>query len=240
MKKRIPFAALFLVSTVALAQHVADIARFTINQGKQQVGQGDFSLQKTPRGYSVISHGNIQLPNTTYAFSGSGILDSRFALVQETLSGVVNREAVNFTVAGSGSSFKIDISASGKSYQNSLSRTPLTVLFPDFDLSSYEILLRIAASSPGAQLQALIPKETGSLSPITLAAEPDQQGTLSGASVTVHHTSMTIGQVTSELYYITGLQIMEVDIPSQGFAMPRQGFQLQQPPPPPNDQPSQQ
>ena len=100
-------------------------------------------------------------------------------------------------------------------------------------MSSYDILLNLAARHPGTPISALIPKQTGILSTATLAPQADVQGTLNGKALTLHHSSLTIGSVVSELYYDSRNRILEVDIPSQTFAVVRENFQLQPPPPPP-------
>lgn len=187
----------------------------------------------TPPAYTATSHGTLTLENTKYSFSCSGSLDRELSILQENLNGIVNGSAVTFAVHPSGGNFVIDISADGRSYRNSFSRPAQTVFFPDFDLAAYDIILNIAARHPGTPISALVPKQTGILSAAKLAAQPDVQGKLNAKAITLHHTSLTIGSVVSELYYSSANQILEVDIPGQAFAVVRDNFQLQQPPPPP-------
>jgi hypothetical protein len=251
MKQTLIAALLLGVSANSLQGQTnlpADTAHFTINQGNHAVGRTDFSIVPTKQGsiatpaaYAVTSHGTLSVQNTKYSFSSSGSLDKSLAILQENLNGIVNGSAVTFAVHPSSGNFVIDISADGRSYRNSLNRAPQTVFFPDFDLSSYDILLNIAARNPGTPISALIPKQTGVLSTATLAPQADVQGTLNGKALTLHHSSLTIGSVVSELYYDSNNRILEVDIPSQTFAVVRENFQLQPPPPPPaNDTPQNQ
>jgi len=242
-----PLLTLLLLSACAIpslnAQNAlpADSGHFTINEGNHPVGRSDFSIQPVHQGsiaapgaYSVNSHGTLSLKNTSYSFSSSGSLDGNLGILQEDLNGIVNGSAVTFALRPSGGNkFAINISASGKSYQNSLNNPGPTVFFPDFDLASYEILLNLAAGHPGTINWALIPKQTGILSAATLAPEADVQATLNAKPITVHHQSLTINSVTSELYYSATNRILEVDIPSQAFAIVHDSFQLQAPPPPP-------
>jgi hypothetical protein len=232
-------SALFLQAQMSLP---ADTAHFTINQGNHPVGRSDFSILPVKQGsiattaaYSVTSHGTLSIQNTKYSFSGSGSLDGDLSILQEDLNGIVNGSAVTFAVHPSGVNFVIDISADGRSYRNSLHRPGATVFFPDFDLAAYDILLNLATRHPGTPISALIPKQTGILSAATLAAQADVQGTLNGKALTLHHTSLTVGSVVSELYYASDNRILEVDIPGQTFAVVRDNFQLQPPPPPPAD-----
>ena len=252
-KSRFTFGLYFLLLLLALSAPVTraqtavitDSGHFTINQGNHPVGSSQFSIQPvkqgkitTPSAYSVTSHGTLNLQSTRYSFSATGSLDQDLAILQEDLNGVVNGSAVTFAVRSSGASFAIDISASGRSYRNSLNRPAQTVFFPDFDLSSYDILLALAARHPGAPISALIPKQSGILSAATLTPQADVQATLNGASITVHHSSLTIGSVTSDLYYSGTNRILEVDIPSETFAVVHDNFQLQAPPPPPEAAPN--
>ncbi|AXC14587.1 hypothetical protein ACPOL_5337 [Acidisarcina polymorpha] len=190
----------------------------------------------TPSAYTIVSHGSVTLQNTKFSFSNSGSLNSNLAILQENLNGIVNGSAVTFAVRPAGSNFAIDISADGRSYRNSISSPAQTVFFPDFDMSSYDILLRLVAMYPDTPVSALIPKQTGILSTATLSPQADVQGTLAGKAISVHHTSLTIGSVVSELYFSPRNLILEVDVPSQTFAIVRENFQLQQPPPPPPNQ----
>jgi hypothetical protein len=217
-----------------------DTAHFTINQGNHPVGRSEFSIVPvkqssitTTAAYTITSHGTLNLQNTKYSFSGNGSLDKDLSILQENLNGIVNGSAVTFAVHPSGGNFVIEISADGRSYRNSLNRPAQTVFFPDFDLAAYDILLNLVARHPGTPISALIPKQTGILSAATLAPQVDVQGTLNGKTLTLHHTSLTIGSVVSELYYSPSNRILEVDIPSQTFAVVHDNFQLQPPPPPP-------
>jgi hypothetical protein len=230
----------FSAHSLQAQANVADTAHFTINQGNHPVGRSDFSILTvrqgsiaTPAAYTVTSHGTLSIGSTKYSFSGNGSLDKDLSILQENLNGIVNGSAVTFAVHPSDGNFVIDISADGRSYRNSLNRPAQTVFFPDFDLSSYDTLLNLTTRHPGTPISALIPKQTGILSAATLAPQADVQGTLSGKSLTLHHSSLTIGSVVSELYYSPDNRILEVDIPSQTFAVVRDNFQLQPPPPPP-------
>ena len=243
MKPAVILSVLLAFSVVSLQAQTslsADTGHFTINQGNHAVGQSAFSIQPakqssiaTPAAYSITSHGSLSVENTKYSFSASGSVDRDLSILQENLNGIVNGAAVTFDVRPDGANFVISISADGRSYRNSLNRPAQTVFFPDFDLASYELLLNLAARHPGTAISAFIPKQTGILSTATLAPQADVQGKLNGKPMTLHHTSLTIGSVTSELYFSPNDRIYEVDIPSQTFAIVRDNFQLQPPPPPP-------
>ena len=240
MSLRFLFASALLSASLCAAQSAlpADSGHFVINQGKQAVGRSDFSISPAQQaGYTITTHGNVHLPNVTYAFSGAGTLDQSLSIVNQSLNGTVNGQAVTFAARADGNNFAIDISANGKQFHNSIARPAQTVFFPDFDLSSYEIALSVAGMHPGQAISALVPKQTGIVASATLAPQANVQGTFNGKSIPVHHSSLTIGAVTSELYFSADNRILEVDIPSQTFAIVHDNFQLQQPPPPPASAP---
>ena len=244
MKQTFILAALFCLAALSLNAQTsipADTAHFTINQGNHPVGRSDFSLlpvkpgsNTAPPAYTVTRNGRLTMESTKYSFSCSGSLDRELSILQENLNGIVNGSAVTFAVHQSGRKLRYrHLHPVAEVIRNSLNRPAQTVFFPDFDLSSYNILLSLTARHPGTPISALVPKQTGILSVAKLAAQPDVQGKLNAKAINLHHTSLTIGSVVSELYYSSANQILEVDIPGQAFAVVRDNFQLQQPPPPP-------
>ena len=76
---------------------------------------------------------------------------------------------------------------------------------------------------------AIIPKEAGSVEPIQLATYPDEQGTLDGKPVTVHHIIATIAGNTTDLFASPENQLLQAELPQQGFALVRNGFVLTPP-----------
>ncbi len=245
MKKihRTIMTSALLLASVSFAQSQGlqpGSAHFTIHQGEQSVGTCSFEILQNNQGYRISSHGNLKMQNLNYAFSKTENLDPAMELADENLSGTINGSAVTFAVHPDGNKFAIDISADGQSYKNSLERHPQTIFFPDFDPSSYEVLQHLIEQTSGVQAWALIPKQTGLLMNVNLEDKGTLQGTWNGASIRVHHRTLTIGSVSSEVYGDGKGEVMEVDIPSQGFVMVRDQFQLQPPPKPDQAPPPQQ
>jgi len=232
---RIPFllaVSALLLSSMSLAQSTnlpAVSAHFTVHQGEQSIGTASYQIQPGADGYRIIAHGNLRMQDLAYAFSKTEQLDTNLEIASEGLSGTVNGSAVTVAVHPDNHKLALDISANGQAYQNSLEWHPQTVFVPDFDMSSYVVLLRLAALHPGSALWALIPKQTGILLDAKLDRQPDLQGTFNGASTSVRHFTLTIGSVTSDVYATSKGDVLEVDIPSQGFAVVRDQFQLQPP-----------
>jgi hypothetical protein len=63
----------------------------------------------------------------------------------------------------------------------------------------------------------------------TLHTQPYLQRTFNTATAPLRHYTLTIGSVTSDVYATSKGDVLEVDIPSQGFAVVRDQFQLQPP-----------
>jgi hypothetical protein len=97
----------------------------------------------------------------------------------------------------------------------------------------------MAASNNNRDLWAIIPKQAGTIEPVKLATYPDEQGTLDGKPVTVHHLIATIAGNTTDLFAGPENQLLQAELPQEGFALVRNGFVLtpparpQAPPPAP-------
>jgi len=82
-------------------------------------------------------------------------------------------------------------------------------------------------------LWVIIPKKSGaqdaSILPVQLATYADLDGTLDGKPVTVHHLQATIGAAKSELFSGPQNQLLQAELPQQGFALVRKGFVLTPP-----------
>jgi hypothetical protein len=75
-------------------------------------------------------------------------------------------------------------------------------------------------------LWAILSKEAGSVEPVQLATYPDQDGTLEGKPIAVHHLVATIAGANTELYSGPDNQLLQADLPQAGFALIRKGFVL--------------
>jgi hypothetical protein len=111
---------------------------------------------------------------------------------------------------------------------------------PDFDPGALETLLALAATQNNRDLWAILPKQAGSVEPVTLATYADEQGTLDGKPITVHHLIATIAGANTDLFSGPANQLLQAELPQAGFALVRNGFVLTPPakPPAPPEQPS--
>jgi hypothetical protein len=225
-----PFAGLLaLVIAAAPGASTAQAASFTINQNGKAVGTASFQFTGTPNGYDSTALVRVAMQGLDYALSKTEKLTSSNQLRHVQLSAVVNNSAVTVTAAPDSAQFLVNISANGRSTTTRLASHPATVFLPDFDPGALETLLTLAVSHNNRDLWAIIPKQAGSIQPITLATYADEQGTLDGRQITVHHLVATIAGGITELFSGPEDQLLQAELPQQGFALVRQGFLLKPP-----------
>ena len=145
------------------------------------------------------------------------------------MSATVNGEAVSVVAAPDSAQLLLNISANGKSSTTRLDAHAGAVFLPDFDAGALETLLALAVTQNNRDLWAILPKEAGSIEPVQLATYPDQEGTLDGKAVTVHHLVATIAGANTELFSGPENQLLQAELPQEGFALIRKGFQLKPP-----------
>jgi hypothetical protein len=100
---------------------------------------------------------------------------------------------------------------------------------PDFDPGALETLLLLASSHGNRDVWAVVPKQAGTLAAVQLATYADQQGTLDGKPVEVHHLMATIGGAKTDLFSGPDDQLLQAELPQEGFALVRKGFVLNPP-----------
>jgi len=205
-------------------------ARYAIFQGDKVVGNADYTVQPTPNGYTVTSHGKLSLSKFSYSFNNVQYLDHDRNLVSDQLNGVVNGSPVTFTVNSdsSGRQFQINISANGKQTQNTVDRHQHLVLLPDLDPAAYVLLTRIAMENPPTSW-ILIPKENGILVPSSVTRGSHVRGSLNNSQMDVQHATIFVNSensVTVDLFYTSDGSVLEADLPQQNFFVVRDGFKL--------------
>ena len=99
----------------------------------------------------------------------------------------------------------------------------------DFDPGALETLLALAVTQNNRDLWAILPKNAGTIEPVQLATYADQQGTLDGKPITVHHLVATIAGADTDLFSGPENQLLQVELPQEGFALVRKGFVLKPP-----------
>ena len=218
------FVALILAAWPSAA--AAQSGDFEIAQNGQTVGSASFQFTATKDGYDSTSLVKVAMQGLDYALSKNEQLSAANQLVHVMLSATVNGEAVSVVAAADAAQFLLNISANGKSSTTRLAAHPGAVFLPDFDAGALETLLALAVTQNNRDLWAILPKGAGSIEPVQLATYPDQEGTLDGKSVTVHHLVATIAGANTELFSGPGNQLLQAELPQEGFALIRKGFVL--------------
>ena len=233
MQRRLRKLSLFPLVAVLLslagASAAAQSGSFVISQHGHPVGTARFNFTSTPHGYSSTSVVRVAMQGLDYALSKTEALSPDNLLRHVQLSATVNGSAVNVAAAPDAAQFLINISANGRSSTTRLAFHPGSVFLPDFDPGAFDTLLALAVSRNNRDLWAIIPKQAGSVAPIQLATYADEQGTLNGKSVTVHHLVATIADARTDLFSGPENQLLQAELPQQGFALIRKGFVLTPP-----------
>lgn len=217
-----PLAGAFALAAAASAQS----GNFDISDNGKAVGTATFDVKATAKGYESTSLVRVSLEGLNYTLSKSEQLDSANRLVHVILSGTVNGSAVYIAGKPDAGQILLNVSANGRSSTTRLDGHANAVVLPDFDAGALETLLVMAAQQNNRDLWAVLPKQAGSIVPVQLATHADQQGTLNGQAITVHHLVATISGGTTDLFSGPENQLLQAELPQQGFAIVRKGFVL--------------
>lgn len=224
------FLALILAALPAAhAQSAPESGSFAIAQHGHAVGTASFQFTATKEGYDSASLVKVAMPGFDYALSKTEQLSPANQLVHVQLSATVNGEAVNVIAAPDAAQLLLNISASGRSSTTRLAAHPGAVFMTDFDPGALETLLALGVEQNSRGLWAILPKNAGSIAPVQLATYPDQQGTLDGRPIVVHHLVATIAGASTDLFSGPENQLLQAELPQQGFALVRNGFALKPP-----------
>jgi hypothetical protein len=208
---------------------------FTVSQLGHAVGTADFHLARTAAGFQSASTVHVSMQGLNYALSKTEELDAAHHLAHVLLSATVNNQAVNVTGKPDAGQFLLNISANGRNTTSRLAGHAGSVFLPDFDPGALQTLLALAKAQNGRDLWAIIPKQAGSIEAVQFATYPDEQGTMDGKPVTVHHLVATIAVTTSvaasgtDLFVGPGNQLLQAELPQQGFSLIHKGFVLTPP-----------
>jgi hypothetical protein len=223
-------AGLIALGTTATAlPAAAQGADFIVSQHGKQVGTASFHIAAASGGYDSSSMVRVAMQGLDYALSKNEELSSGNELKHVLLSATVNDQAVTVTAKPDAAQLLMNISANGRSTTARLDEHASAVFLPDFDPGALETLLALAVSHSNRDLWAIVPKEAGSVVPITLATYADEQGTLNGKAITVHHLIATIAGTSTDLFAGPESQLLQAELPQEGFALVRKGFVLKPP-----------
>jgi hypothetical protein len=207
----------------------AQSGNFEISQNGTSVGTATYNFAATADGYDSSSIVHIDMQGLKYALSKSERLDSANHLVHVQLSGAVNGAAVTVSSAPDSAQILLNTSANGRSSTTRLDPHPAAVFLPDFDPGALETLLALAVAQNNRDLWVILPKNAGTIEAVQLATYPDEEGTLDGKPVVVHHLVATIGGSVTDLFSGPENQLLQAELPQPGFAVVRKGFVLKPP-----------
>lgn len=212
----------------------AQSASFILAQHGQPVGTASFRFAATPQGYDSSALVRVAMQGLDYQLSKTELLTAANQLAHVQLSAVVNGSAVSVTAVPDPAQFLVNISANGRASTVRLPAHPAAVFLADFDPGAIETLLALAVAHNDRDLWAILPKSAGpdrpaSIQPVVLATEADERGTLDGNPIVVHHLVATIGSAVTNLFSGPDNQLLQAELPQQGFALIRKGFTLTPP-----------
>jgi hypothetical protein len=249
LRKFVLFPLLAVLAVTSPAISSAQIASaqagsFIIAQHGHSVGTATVNVTSNPNGHLNATTVKVAMQGLNYDLTSSQQLSAANALVHVQLSATVNSSAVNVTAAPDAAQLLLNISAGGHSTTTRLAQHAAAVFLPDFDPGALDTLLALAAARNNAGLWAIVPKGAGSIAPIQLATYADEQGALDGKPITVHHLKATISGAVTDLFSGPQNQLLQAELPQQGFALIRKGFVLTPParpgaPPAPQAAPAQ-
>jgi hypothetical protein len=204
----------------------AQTGAFEILLDGARVGTASCNFTATARGYSSTSLVRVTLQGLDYSLSKTETLTSSNQLQHVFLSAAINGEAVTVNAEPGAGLIVLDISANGRRTSTRLTAHAGAVMMPDFDPGALETLLALAVGRQNRDLWAIIPKKAGAIAPVQLATYADEQGTLDGKAIAVHHLVVTIAGAKADLFSGPDNRLLQAELPQQGFAIVRDGFVL--------------
>ncbi len=214
--------------TASMAE-AAQSGAFAITQRSLNVGTASYQFTRTRDGYNSTSLVKVSMKGLEYALSKDEQLNAASQLQHAQISATVNSEAVTVTAAPDSAQLLLNMSANGKSSTARLTQHTAAVFLPDVDPGALQTLLTLAAAHNNRNLWAILPKGNGAVLPVQLATYADEQGTLDGRNITVHHLVSTIGHDMTDLFVGPQNQLLQAELRTEGLALVHQGFVLAPP-----------
>lgn len=225
----LPFLCALIPAFVLSPAVNGQSASFQIAQHGHPVGTASYRFISTPQGYTSTSLVRVAMQGLDYALSKDEKLTPANHLSHVLLSATVNGSAVTVVAKPAAGKLLLNISANGRSTTTTLDEHAGAVFLPDFDPGALETLLTLAIEQNDRDLWAIIPKKAGSVVPVQLATYADMHGAMDGKAITVHHLVATIAGAQTELFSGPENQLLQAELPQEGFALVRKGFVLQPP-----------
>jgi hypothetical protein len=216
----------FSVFSVAAA---AQSGSFVVSQHGHDVGTASYRFTGDAGGYNSVSTVHVAMQGLNYDLAKTERLSTDNRLQHARLSATVNGSAVTVNAAPDSAQLLLNTTANGKNSTTRLEPYAGAVLLADFDPGALETLLSLGVARNNRGLWAIIPKQDGSIEKVQIATYADEQGTLDGRPIVVHHLIATIAGAATELFAGPENQLLQAELPQQGFALVRKGFVLTPP-----------
>ncbi len=227
----------FVLSPAARGQS----ASFEIAQHGHPVGTASYRFIATPQGYTSTSLVRVAMQGLDYALSKDESLTPANHLRHVSLSATVNGSAVTAVAKPDAGKLLLNISASGRSTTTDVARRTRARCFSPTSMPArWRHCSRWQLSRTTAICGPSFPRRRAQWCRCELATYADMQGTLNGKTIAVHHLVATIAGAETELFSGPENQLLQAELPQEGFALVRKGFVLQPPArapaPPPHPQ----
>lgn len=222
-------ASLLALVSLAAPALFAQSGTFDVALQGKSVGSASFRITPEEGAFRSITTVRVSTKGIEYALSKTEQLSSTRAFRNADLSAVVNGQAVHLTAVPQDGQLALTIAANGRTTTSRLAAHEAAVLLPDFDPGALETLLALAAARNNRDLWVVIPRNAGSVEQVQLATYADEKGTFDGKPIAVHHLIATCGGATTDLFSGPAHQLLQAELPQQGFALVRKGFVLTPP-----------
>lgn len=236
-------SVLFLVSLFALVPSAvsAQSGSFDVALRGKSVGIASFRI--VPHNTGLLSESTLRVSTKgiDYALSKSEQLSATHQFHQAELNAAVNGSAVHLLATSEGNQLHLAIAANGHTTNARFTAHTGDVFLPDFDPGALSTLLVLYAERNGRDLWAILPRNSGAVESLTVAAYADEKGSLDGKAIVVRHLVVTCAGATTHLFAGPRNQLLQAELPQPGFALIRKGFVLTPPvhaPTPPADAPT--
>lgn len=199
---------------------------FVVSQNGKSVGSANMSLRQTGVGVMVDSKTKIDMPGLKYDFSENAQMDGAYRLQTVKLDGSVNGTSAKVDTRIQGQQFLMHIDANGQQINTPLALHQWSVFMPDFDPAGLQALLNIGAARNNRDMWALVPKQSGSITPLQIVTQADMQGTLGTLPITVHHFTVNYDSTKTEVFSSPRNELLQAEWTDEGFALVRKDFKL--------------
>jgi hypothetical protein len=220
------YAGLMLLGSFAA---LAQSASFIVSQNGKSVGTASYTFTATPAGYSSESLVKISMQGLDYSLSKTERLDKSNRLAHVLVSGTVNGTAVTIIAKPDAAQLLLNISANGRASTTRLDAHSASVFMADFDPGALQTMLALNVTQQGRGLWAVIPKKTGTVAPVEVATYAPEQGTLDGKPIQVQHLTATFSSERTDIFAGPKNELLQAELPAEGFALVRKGFVLTPP-----------